>query len=320
MIKYDGLKKIFLPTYVEIFTMSEMPAELYIFDNLGGFDHNYRNKIFDHIQLHTKNKITVICNAILKNSVKNQYPELNFQFEHYDPPWQAFNDYISHPTINYENFLCSFNGAPHVSRKLLVSILHKFGYFKSIYCSKNFSYNQDMLDGHIVDAVGNDEKFYRKFFISDDSDNFFESIYSFGLTQYDHEQNIYNLESKLTKSFLHIASETTATSYQPFVTEKFLYSIVTRGLFLSYAPFGWHEHIEKYYGFKLYTKLFDYRFDTIANPVKRLVELITMISKFSHLTPAEWHDLYQLEQDTIEYNYNHYFSKKYLEHLRTYSD
>ena len=320
MIKYNGLKKIFLPPYTEILEMSEMPAELYIFDNLGGFDQNYRNKIFDHIQLYANNKITVICNVILENAVKSQYTKLDFQFEHYDPPWQAFNNYIAHPIINYENFLCSFNGSPQVSRKLLVSILHKFGYFKSTYCSKNFSYKQDVLDGHIVDIVGDDERFYRKFFISNNSENFFESIYSFGLIQYDHEHNIYNLESKLTKSFLHITSETNATSSHPFVTEKFLYSILTHGLFLAYAPVGWHKHIEKYYGFKLYTKLFDYRFDTVINPVKRLVELITMISKFSHLTPFEWHDLYRLEQDTIEYNYNHYFSKQYLECLKTYGD
>jgi hypothetical protein len=43
-----------------------------------------------------------------------------------------------------------------------------------------------------------------------------------------------------------------------------------------------------------------------------------MISKFEKLTPVEWHDLYLLEQDTIEYNYDHYFSKKYLKHLQQY--
>ena len=110
-----------------------------------------------------------------------------------------------------------------------------------------------------------------------------------------------------------------ATSYYPFVTEKFLYSVVTRGLFLSYAQPGWHSHVEKYYGFKKYTKLFDYRFDNIENPVERLIELITMISKFEKLTPVEWHDLYLLEQDTIEYNYDHYFSGAYHEQLNKYN-
>ena len=111
-----------------------------------------------------------------------------------------------------------------------------------------------------------------------------------------------------------------ATSYYPFVTEKLLYSVVTRGLFLAYAQPGWHSHLEKYYGFKRYTKLFDYRFDDIQNPIERLVELITMISKFSCLSPAEWTDLYEIEQDTIEYNYNHYFSQQYLECLSEYKN
>ena len=58
--------------------------------------------------------------------------------------------------------------------------------------------------------------------------------------------------------------------------------------------------------------MFDYRFDAIQNPVERLVELMTMISKFSVLSSDDWKDLYLLEQDTIEYNYDHYFSKDYL--------
>jgi hypothetical protein len=119
---------------------------------------------------------------------------------------------------------------------------------------------------------------------------------------------------------MHIVRETMATRYYPYETEKFLYSIVTRGLFLAYAQPGWHSHLEKYYGFKRYTKLFDYRFDDIQNPIERLVELITMISKFSCLSPAEWTDLYEIEQDTIEYNYDHYFSGVYLTKLKELND
>jgi hypothetical protein len=69
------------------------------------------------------------------------------------------------------------------------------------------------------------------------------------------------------------------------------------------------------YGFKLYTTIFNYEFDTITNPVIRLVELLGMLSKFGHLTPADWHDLYLLEKDTIDYNYDWYMSKQYLAQL-----
>ena len=121
-----------------------------------------------------------------------------------------------------------------------------------------------------------------------------------------------NLERKITESFLEIVSETMATSYQPFVTEKFLYSVVTRGLFVAYAQPGWHEHLERYYGFRKYDKIFDYGFDEIQNPVERLVDLMSMISKFSVLSRDDWRDLYEMEIDTIEYNHDHYFRKKYI--------
>jgi hypothetical protein len=232
--------------------------------------------------------------------------------------WKPFENYNIHPNINFKNFICSFNGSPHTSRKLLAAILHKFGYFDPEYCSKNFSYSINKLDGHLTDYVANHDQFYRKFFIADNSDTFFDTIYSFGHIRFDHANNIYNLENKLTESFLHIVSETMATSYYPFVTEKFLYSVVTRGLFLAYAQPGWHTHLEKYYGFKKYTKLFDYHFDTIQNPIKRLVELMSMISKFSILSTDDWRDLYEIEKDAIEYNYNHYFSGNYLTRLQQY--
>ena len=109
-----------------------------------------------------------------------------------------------------------------------------------------------------------------------------------------------------------------ATSYYPFVTEKFLYSVVTRGLFLAYAQPGWYDYAEKYYGFKRYDRIFDYSFDQIKNPVKRLVKLIEMVSKFSKLSSADWKDLYLMEQDTIEFNYDNYFSGNYLRTLGTY--
>jgi hypothetical protein len=169
-------------------------------------------------------------------------------------------------------------------------------------------FTADQLDGHLMDYTHNQsQQFYRKFFITDNCQDFFNTVCSFGHVRFDHGFNIYNLEKQLTQSFLHVASETMATSYYPFVSEKFLYSVVTRGLFLSYAQPGWHDHLEKYYGFRLYHKLFDYRFDAIQNPVKRLVELMSMISKFSVLSPNDWKDLYSLEQDSIEYNHNHYF-------------
>ena len=303
--------------YNEIFNCRQFSGHVRIVDHLEGFLPAMKNPILDHIQHHSLGTVSISTEYLFENQIIEHYPNLKFYWK---DTWvnNSFQHYNTHPTINFKNFICSFNGSHHVSRRLLVAILQKFGYFNPTHCSKNFSYTTDILDGHILDLVDTQNRFYRKFFISDDSEEFFQKIYSFGHARFNHAKNIFNLETKLTESFIHIASESMATSYYPYVTEKFLYSVITRGLFLAYAHPGWHEQVEKYYGFKKYTKLFDYRFDAIQNPVERLVELMCMISKFSTLSTDEWRDLYLLEQDTIEYNYNHYFSGDYLKHLPVY--
>jgi hypothetical protein len=301
-----------------------LPDNLSLEDHLNGFDQQLYNPVLKHLDNYCVTrgtKLTVNYHQILESHVQTFYPNLSFKFNLARAKglvWGSLVNYNQHPDIQYKNFLCSFNGTDHVGRKLLVAIINQFGYYNTEYCSKNFAFDKNTIDGHISDYVLDQDILYRKFFISDRSNEFFNTINSFGHIRFNHSRNIYNLEHKLTQSFLHLVSETMATSYVPFVTEKFLYSVVTRGLFLSYAQPGWHAHVEKYYGFKRYTKLFDYHFDSIQNPVMRLVELITMISKFSKLSTHDWHDLSLLETDTIEYNYNHYFSGNYLTKLKQY--
>jgi len=289
-------------------------------DHLGGFDKNLNSEVLNDVINQAKTqKIKYIYTAyVFSDELKKKY---NFQNLKYKEclvggyGWEEMREYHMHPYINYRNFVCSFNGSGHVSRQLLSSILNNQGYFNKDYSSKNFAYDNNWITSHLynLDLTDTEIHLYSKFFVNDDEFN--NTIYSFGHVQYDHKTNIYNLENKLTQSFVHIVSETMATSYYPFVTEKFLYSIVTRGLFLAYAHPGWHRHIEKYYGFKLYNTIFDYSFDDIQNPVKRLIKLIEMISKFSSLSSDDWRDLYHLEQDNIEYNYDHYFSGAYKKHL-----
>jgi hypothetical protein len=307
--------------YTNIFSLKSLPKSLILTDHLGGFDENTHNPVLSTLD-ELAQKINVVLPVhsqyIFSDDVIKKYKNLSFVFHvnlHTEMLFVDLCRYNVHPSIDYKNFICSFNGSSHTSRLLLVSILQKFRYFDPEYCSKNFSFTSEILDDHISYHINAQNRFYRKFFITGDTEEFFQKIYSFGHVRFDHARNIYNLENKLTQSFIHLVSETLATSYQPFVTEKFLYSIVSRGLFLSYAQPNWHDHVEKYYGFKKYTKLFDYRFDTIQNPVERLVELMCMISKFSTLSTHDWHDLYLIEQDTVEYNYDHYFSGDYLKWL-----
>lgn len=288
-------------------------------DHLGGFDKQCKNTLLEKLnKLQQNNDINVTTEYIFNDLIKSKYKNLcfNFSSELVDEiDFKSFKDYNIHPEINLKNFVCSFNGSAHDSRLLLTAILNNQGIFNPEFSSKNFSYSNDWIIGHLeyLDLSDSEIELYERFFKN--SDKFNNKIYSFGHVQYNHGKNIYNLENRLTQSFLHIVSETMATSYYPYYSEKFLYSVVTRGLFLSYAQPMWHQHLEKYYGFKKYNKIFNYDFDLIKNPVKRLIRLIEMVSKFKNLPPEDWRDLYLMEQDTIEYNYDHYFSGNYLKHL-----
>ena len=289
-------------------------------DHLNGFDHNLHNPFLEHLNSIAVNQPSVIIGHIATDKIKNCYPNLDFYLSdlYSEQVFPMFKDYINPPAINYKNFICSFNGSDHISRRLLTAILQKFKWFNTDYCTKNFVFSLDSLDGQIEEYVGDQIEFYRNFFISKDSLLFFQSINSFGHVRFDHNNNIYNLQQKLTESFIHVVSETLGTSYWPMITEKFLYSVVTKGLFVTYGPPGWHTLTEQYLGFKQYKKLFDYTFDQVNNPVLRLIELMSMLSKFSMLTVSEWQDLYRIEQDTIDYNYDHYHSGRYLENLKKY--
>ena len=316
---------ILIPPYELINQIDRLPSEFSMGDHLGGFDLDLKNNIFTRLDDYARNNdriFTINVDQFYPKKIHDHYKNLQIKFDYnlfltyQNSTNNTLVDYKIHPKLCYKNFLCSFNGSPHTSRKFLVAALHRWGYFSSDTCSKNFRFTLDKIDGHLADYLDQQQhRFYRKFFIDRISAEFFESTNGFGYVQYDHAHNIYNLEHQLTSSFLHVVSETMATSYYPFVTEKFLYSVVTRGLFVAYAQPGWHDHLARHYGFRRYDRVFDYRFDSIANPVERLVEMMSMISKFSVLSSDDWRDLYEMELDTIEYNYDHYFSQNYLKCL-----
>ena len=317
--------QLILAPYQEILTHTDCVEPTFMLgDHLNGFDKHGNNSVLSTLDLYGKenNKFyKVIYHQILPDYIKQLYSNLEicYSIKHQeDTNFVFLKAQRVHSKLDFKNFVCSFNGSNHVSRLLLTAIMHRYKLFNPEYSTKNFSCSTDDILNHVYALTGNQDRIYNKFFIDETSTTFLSSIYSVDYRnedRYKHYQHIKTLDPLLTKSFVHIVSESQATSYTPFITEKFLYSVVTRGLFLSYAQPGWHEWLEKYYGFKKYTRLFDYRFDSINDPIERLVELISSLLKYSVLSNSDWNDLYQLEIDTIEYNYEHYFSGNYLKTL-----
>lgn len=320
----DDGTKVLVAMYLDELqnNLHHAPDTIALADHLDGFDQDSSNamlQFLDQAAASQGRKLTVRHHNVIPDRVKQKYHNLDIVFAldwHYESNLSWFEQYHTHPDRNLDRFICSFNGADHVGRQLLVAVLHRMQWFDRETCSKNLVFSTDRLDGHICDMLGEDQsRVYRKFFIGNDSEEFFQTVNSFGHNRYQHDHNIVHLEKHLTRCFVHVVSETMSTSYVPFVTEKFLYSIVTRGLFLGNAAPGWHAHIEKHYGFRMYRRLFDYRFDGIANPVQRVLALMSELSRFSTLSCDDWHDLYQVESDTIEFNHDHYHSGNYLKCL-----
>jgi len=130
---------------------------LIVGDHIGGFDQFKNNTILNKLNqlAHDHSaKFNIFYVGILTDDIKKKYENLNILFSfdiQNNRCWELLKNYNTHPLKTYKNFVCSFNGSEHVSRKLLVSILEKFRWFNPDYCSKNFSYSTDILDGHIYD-------------------------------------------------------------------------------------------------------------------------------------------------------------------------
>jgi hypothetical protein len=310
--------------------LEQIPQHILLSDHLGGFDKNYRNPLLDILQERAEvldYTYNVDVSFLPNESMLAHYNRLNL-IPGIEPMYRVlykpYENHRQHIAINHTNFLCSFNGSQHISRQLLLANIYKRGWVNLDYVSKNFAFTEDALDGNIDNLTGDRASFYKKFFIGDTSSTFFAAVNNFGSSgprwlesndRFNHARSLLELESKLTSSFVHLVSETIGTSNHPYVTEKYVSSIVTRGLFLAFAQPRWHQTIQDRYGFKLYTRIFDYKFDTVVNPVERIIALTDMLSKFKNLSLLDWRDLYLLESDTIEYNYDHFFSKSYLKRL-----
>lgn len=293
--------------------------EYQIWDHLNGFDINFRNCILTDLNRKSTAWRTLIkTEYLLSDEIKSLYPNLILQFDsnkykesHCAP---VMVEYTQHPSLTFERFLCSFNVKPHVGRQLLVSSLHRFGLWDHDISTKHFVSSKQSIDEHLRFFCGNKDRLYSKFFSTDMgflSSKIMPDDYVKRMDLAPIQEDLEFLVSKITRSFIHLVSETVSETYLPFITEKFLFSVISRGLFLSYAPPGWHKILSAKLGFRLYDNLFDYGFDSIINPVERLIALISMINKFRYLSCHDWHDLYLMEQDAIEYNYDHYFSGNY---------
>ena len=295
---------------------------LMVIDHLNGFDMQFDCQVLTEIHDQTTHTRPLHSEYIVRSNIKKRYPKLNFTFDinswFYENGIKNIQTFDDSYKKDFLNFACTFNNNPHVSRKLLTCAMHHYGMFNTNFSSKTFTIQPYEVIGALYDFVGTKTDLYKKFFVRDTETDFYGTRYQIGgLVSADHGRNQQHLRPLIDRSFVHIVSETMATSYYPFVTEKFLYSVAQKGLFLTWGQPEWHRYVSYYYGFKKFSKLFSYRFDEIRNPVERLISLLDMVLKFKNMPKEEWNELYTMERETIEFNYDHFKSGRYLAHLHS---
>lgn len=118
-------------------------------DHLAGFTHDLQSWVLDEVvrKVRFQNLGDVYTGYVFDCRISAQYPDINFFY--YEPPiggqgWGNLNTYKIHPTQQFQNFVCSFNGSDHVGRKLLTAIPHRFDWFNPETCSKNYDHLQQM--------------------------------------------------------------------------------------------------------------------------------------------------------------------------------
>ena len=295
-------------------------------DHLTGFDQQGRNRILDELQEKAQAqgiKPLVTYHQILPQWVLANYPDLDIRFDslwQWDLNFRILETDKQFPAPTFDNFLVTMLGSAHQGRMLLCAALARMNWLDFNYSKKNFAFTLDQLDGVIQELSSTElEPVYHSLLVNQANGEMFVTNQHGEMDDSQREvpwlDKLDKLVPNFTQSFVHLVSETLPTSYVPFVTEKFLHSIVTQGLFVAYAQPKWHEHINKHYGFVLYQKVFDYSFDNNTDPIGRLLEIVDMLLPYSQLTKHDWHDLYLLEKPAIEFNYHHYLSEDYLRYI-----
>lgn len=278
-------------------------------DHLGGFDKDYNNIVLDHFAPGS----TCYTEYIFPDCVKEKYPHLNLKFSAY-LALHGNHVYIvgreasrlNVPEKQFKNFLCSFNRADQIGRHWLVAALNHRGWFNPEYSSKHFALNQHSIRTcNIVPHINVKDLVFYDQIIQHDWNGDSRA----------HNSHMQILAPKIQDNFVTLVSETFAAETSiPFWTEKFMYPIANKTLWVAFAAPGYHKFLEKYLGFKKHS-CFDYSFDNIEDHAERLHALLDMLQPFSTMSVAEWQEIYKAEKDIIAYNHQWLCKHHAFEHL-----
>ena len=277
-------------------------------DHCNGFDIDGENKILRTIDTWAKDKdVTVWLHQYLTEGVRRLYPNVTVKFDvdlQDALNFYRYSKFDADVDNTFEHFITCFCGKGYDGRHILSAELISEGMWDWETCTRNF----DLTDtGYIY------KKYDRNMPIVNEDDTY--KTHSIDYVPLEQLYNLNVLHQSIATSFINVVSETESSKHYPFVTEKFLFPILTNTLFVAHAQLGWHKQIRDIYGFQLYP-IFDYTFDDIANPVDRARALVNMLKPFQHLSKQEWIDLTKSQEHVILYNNKHLRSGNYLQSMK----
>lgn len=108
------------------------------------------------------------------------------------------------------------------------------------------------------------------------------------------------------QSLFHVVSETIFYYDKLHLTEKIFKPIVSKRPFILVAAPGNLAYF-KSYGFKTFDRWIDESYDKEQDPVLRIRKIVDQIEKISKLSLSDLNNLYEDMQETVNYNFNHFF-------------
>lgn len=117
------------------------------------------------------------------------------------------------------------------------------------------------------------------------------------------------LDLSLMQSALwHIVGETIFYHNKLHLTEKIFKPIVARRPFMLLAAPGNLEYLKRY-GFKTFDRWVDESYDSEPDPNVRVKMVTDQIKKMCEMSTAELQVMYTEMQETLDYNYDHFYGK-----------
>lgn len=194
-------------------------------------------------------------------------------------------------TDNYNFHIISLNNRPHTHRCLMIDLMSKYDLINNNAISwHEAKYDSENFDNKLTSvARGYKYKYWSPQILTLDS-------------QYAIKGNQNLLPLEYWTSFCQLVIESTVDV--PFITEKTCMPLFYMKPFIVASSTGYHRVLERM-GFKLYTELFDYNFDSVKNTEKRFEEVAKNLARINALPKNELNGLYETVASKLLYNKQH---------------